>query len=69
MALGDHPLVGEARGMGLVGALELAARQAREEAVRSEEAASARAVVRNAEAEGLIVRVDRGRHRSRSARR
>src|SRR6478609_665442 len=25
MALGDHPLVGEARGMGLVGAIELAA--------------------------------------------
>ena len=42
MALADHPLVGEARGMGLVGALELAARQARQEAVRSEEAASAR---------------------------
>ena len=37
MALGDHPLVGEARGMGMVGAIELAADKRRQDAVRSEE--------------------------------
>ena len=31
MALGDHPLVGEARGIGLVGALELAADKRRQD--------------------------------------
>ena len=36
MALGDHPLVGEARGMGMVGAIELAAGRDAKTAVRPE---------------------------------
>ena len=58
MALGDHPLVGEARGMGLVGAMELAA-AATPRAVRPEERRR-RGRGAQCEAEGLIVRVIAG---------
>ena len=59
MALGDHPLVGEARGMGLVGALELAGDKRAKKPFDPKKGVGA-AVVRNAEAEGLIVRVISG---------
>jgi 4-aminobutyrate--pyruvate transaminase len=54
-ALGDHPLVGEARGLGLIGGLELVASKASR---RSFEPAKGVAphCVRFAEGEGLIVR-------------
>jgi 4-aminobutyrate---pyruvate transaminase len=54
-ALGDHPLVGEARGLGLIGGLELVASKASR---RSFEPAKGVALhcVRFAEGEGLIVR-------------
>jgi len=55
MALGDHPLVGEARGMGMVGAVELAAGRDARKPFDPKKGVGA-AVVRNAEAEGLIVR-------------
>jgi 4-aminobutyrate--pyruvate transaminase len=55
MALGDHPLVGEARGMGMVGAIELAAARDARKQFDPKKGVGA-AVVRNAEAEGLIVR-------------
>lgn len=53
--LGDHPLVGEARGIGLIGALELVADKATR---RSFPAAAgiAALVVRQAQAHGLIIR-------------
>ncbi len=55
MTLGDHPLVGEARGMGMVGAIELAAGRDAKQPFDPKRGVGA-AVVRNAEAEGLIVR-------------
>ena len=55
MALGEHLLVGEARGMGLVGALELVADKRSKQPFDGKKGVGAQ-VVRNAEAEGLIVR-------------
>ena len=54
-ALGDHPLVGETRGIGLVGALELAAHKPSKTPFDAQKGVGAR-VVANAQAEGLIVR-------------
>jgi 4-aminobutyrate--pyruvate transaminase len=54
-ALGDHPLVGEARGMGLIGALELVADKASRRSFPPAAGVGAQ-VVRLAEQEGLIVR-------------
>jgi 4-aminobutyrate--pyruvate transaminase len=59
MALGDHPLVGEARGMGLVGALELAGDKRARKPFDPTKGVGAK-VVANAQAEGLIVRVIAG---------
>ena len=56
MALGDHPLVGEARGMGLVGAIELVARQARRKTPFDPKNGVGARSCANAQAEGLIVR-------------
>jgi 4-aminobutyrate--pyruvate transaminase len=53
--LGEHPLVGEARGLGLIGGLELVADKQSKRAFASQHGVSARAV-QFAEAEGLIVR-------------
>ena len=54
-AFADHPLVGEVRGMGLVGAIELAADKASKTPFDAKKGLGAR-VVANAQAEGLIVR-------------
>ncbi len=54
-ALGQHPLVGEARGLGLVGALELVADKRRKTSFDPKKGVAARCV-RFAEEEGLIVR-------------
>ena len=54
-ALGDHPLVGEARGFGLVGAVELVADKAAKRSFEAKAGVGPRAV-RFAEEEGLIVR-------------
>jgi 4-aminobutyrate---pyruvate transaminase len=54
-ALGEHPLVGEARGLGLIGAVELVADKASKRSFEAK-AAVAQHAVRLAEAEGLIVR-------------
>jgi 4-aminobutyrate--pyruvate transaminase len=54
-ALADHPLVGEVRGMGLVGAIELAAHKKSKTPFDAQKGVGAR-VVANAQAEGLIVR-------------
>jgi 4-aminobutyrate---pyruvate transaminase len=54
-ALGDHQLVGEARGMGLVGGLELVADKRKKMAFEPAKGVAAHCV-RFAEAEGLIVR-------------
>ena len=54
-ALSDHPLVGEVRGMGLVGAIELAADKPSKTPFDAKQGLGAR-VVANAQAEGLIVR-------------
>jgi 4-aminobutyrate--pyruvate transaminase len=54
-ALGDHPLVGEARGLGLIGGLELVADKASKRSFAAPHGVGA-GVVRFAEAEGLIVR-------------
>jgi 4-aminobutyrate--pyruvate transaminase len=54
-ALGQHPLVGEARGLGLVGAIELVADKATKRSFEAKAGVGARAV-RFAEDEGLIVR-------------
>jgi len=53
--LGDHPLVGEARGMGLMGGLELVADKASKRSFDPKQGVAARCV-RFAEEEGLIVR-------------
>ena len=55
-ALGEHPLVGEARGLGLVGAVELVADRRSKRSFDPKSAVAARCV-RLAEDEGLIVRV------------
>jgi 4-aminobutyrate---pyruvate transaminase len=54
-ALNAHPLVGEARGIGLIGGVELVADKKTKRAFAPEHAVAARAVA-FAEAEGLIVR-------------
>jgi 4-aminobutyrate--pyruvate transaminase len=54
-ALGKHPLVGEARGMGLVGGVELVADKKTKRSFEPKAGVGARAV-RYAEEEGLIVR-------------
>jgi len=54
-ALGAHPLVGEARGYGLVGALELVANKATKRSFEPKAGVGPRAAA-NAEAEGLLVR-------------
>jgi 4-aminobutyrate--pyruvate transaminase len=55
MALGDHPLVGEARGMGMVGGLELSADKRSKTPFDPKKLAGAQ-VVKHAQDEGLIVR-------------
>jgi 4-aminobutyrate--pyruvate transaminase len=54
-ALGDHPLVGEARGLGLVGAVELVADKKTKQPFDAKKGVAAR-IVAFAEEEGLIVR-------------
>jgi len=54
-ALGEHPLVGEARGLGLIGAVELVADKPSKRSFDATAAVAHRAV-RLAEEEGLIVR-------------
>ena len=54
-ALGDHPLVGEARGLGLIGGVELTADKNSKRPFVAAHGVGAR-VVQFAEAEGLIVR-------------
>ncbi|HEX3936248.1 MAG TPA: aminotransferase [Xanthobacteraceae bacterium] len=54
-ALGDHPLVGEARGLGLIGGVELVADKPSRRSFDPQHGIGARAVA-FAEAEGLIVR-------------
>jgi 4-aminobutyrate--pyruvate transaminase len=58
-ALADHPLVGEARGMGMVGAIELAAVKRAKTPFDPKKGVGAQ-VVAQAQAEGLIVRVIAG---------
>jgi 4-aminobutyrate---pyruvate transaminase len=58
-ALGTHPLVGEARGLGLIGGVELVADKKSKRAFAPEHGVAARAV-RFAEEEGLIVRAVSG---------
>src|SRR5580658_3230230 len=54
-ALGEHPLVGEARGLGLIGGVELVADKTSKRSFAAPDGVGARAV-QFAEAEGLIVR-------------
>src|SRR3984957_2848291 len=58
-ALGEHPLVGEARGLGLIGGLELVAEKKTKRAFDAAHGVAARAV-KFGEAEGLIVRAVMG---------
>jgi 4-aminobutyrate--pyruvate transaminase len=53
--LGEHPLVGEARGLGLMGALELVADKRTKRSFETARGVAARCVAA-AQAEGLIVR-------------
>jgi 4-aminobutyrate---pyruvate transaminase len=53
--LGDHPLVGEARGLGLIGGVELVADKTSKRSFAAQHGVGAR-TVRFAEEEGLIVR-------------
>jgi 4-aminobutyrate--pyruvate transaminase len=55
MALGDHPLVGEARGMGMVGAIELTSDKRNKKPLDPKRGVGAQ-VVAHAQNEGLIVR-------------
>jgi 4-aminobutyrate--pyruvate transaminase len=55
MALGDHPLIGEARGMGMVGGLELSADKRSKTPFDPKKLVGAQ-VVKHAQDEGLIVR-------------
>jgi 4-aminobutyrate--pyruvate transaminase len=55
LALADHPLAGEARGLGLVGGVELVADK-RSKRAFDPKSAVAPQVVRYAQEEGLIVR-------------
>ncbi|MEN3380737.1 MAG: 4-aminobutyrate---pyruvate transaminase, partial [Hyphomicrobiales bacterium] len=55
MALGDHPLIGEARGMGMVGGLELSADKRSKTPFDPKKMVGAQ-VVKHAQDEGLIVR-------------
>ena len=64
----EHPLVGEARGMGLVGAVELVADKAAKQSFDPKAGVGPRAVA-FAQAEGLIVRFHRRATFCRSARR
>jgi 4-aminobutyrate--pyruvate transaminase len=54
-AIGDHPLVGEARGLGLIGGVELVADKKTKRSFAAQHSVAAR-TVQFAEAEGLIVR-------------
>jgi len=54
-ALGEHPLVGEARGLGLIGGVELVTDKNTKRSFAPQHGVGARAV-QFAEAEGLIVR-------------
>ena len=58
-ALGEHPLVGEARGLGLIGGVELVADKTSKRSFAPQHGVAARAV-QFAEAEGLIVRAVMG---------
>ncbi len=58
-ALGEHPLVGEARGLGLIGGVELVADKKSKRSFAPQSGVAARAV-QFAEAEGLIVRAVMG---------
>jgi 4-aminobutyrate--pyruvate transaminase len=55
LALNDHPLVGEARGLGLVGGVELVSEKTRKQSFDPKKGVAGRAA-RHAEEEGLIVR-------------
>ncbi len=55
MAFADHPLVGEVRGMGMVGAIELTSDKRAKKPLDPKRGVGAQ-VVRHAEADGLIVR-------------
>ena len=58
--LADHPLVGEARGVGLIGALELVADKPTKAALRARSRRRRLRLAGGAEAHGLIVRVIAG---------
>ncbi len=57
--LAGHPLVGEARGLGLIGGIELVADKTTKRSFKPEQGVGT-AAVRFAEAEGLIVRAVAG---------